>query len=382
MAGLYFHIPFCKQRCIYCDFYFITSQKSHAGFLRSIRNEVEHYARQYAHREPIETVYFGGGTPSQLLLDEWFELMAGIEEHFDLSSVGEVTAEINPGDVDLDYFRELRRLGVNRLSIGIQSFYQADLEALNRSHSAEEAEEVIHMARTAGFDDLSIDLIFGIPDQPFEYWAANLEKASRLGVTHISTYNLTVEEGTPLGRSVARGLITPTPDEQVRELYDFTIQYLRENGYQHYEISSFARDGMRSRHNESYWNHSNYIGFGPSAHSFWWLGLPAVRWSNIRNLPRYKALLQQGVVPIEDREALALDRLANEYIMLRLRTSEGIDYAVLNDKYGVDLHHERKHDLSMLMNEGFLLIEDDHILLTDKGKHVANAVTERLLLEE
>ena len=292
MISLYFHIPFCKQRCVYCDFYFVTTQKSHATYLRSLKNEIEYYAREYAKDKPIRSIYFGGGTPSQLLIEEWYELFDAIHQHFDLSQLQEVTAEINPGDVDLDYLRELRRLGIDRLSIGIQSFYQSDLESLNRSHSAEEAEEVLTLATRAGFEDFSVDLIFGIPDQPFEYWAANLEKAARLGATHLSTYNLTIEEGTPLGLSVEKGLITPTPDEELRDLYDFTMQYLTSNGYEHYEISSFARQGMRSEHNQAYWNHSNYLGFGPSAHSFWWQGLPAARWSNIRNLPRYEALLQ------------------------------------------------------------------------------------------
>lgn len=382
MAGLYFHIPFCQQRCIYCDFYFVTTNRSHAGFIAALQREIEHYAHDFAEREPIETIYFGGGTPSQLLLEEWFDVMTAVERHFDISSVREVTAEVNPGDVDLDYLRELRRLGINRLSIGIQSFFQSDLESLNRSHSADDAEEVLEMARTAGFDDFSIDLIFGIPDQPLEYWGANLEKAARLEVPHISTYSLTVEEGTPLAKQVRRGLVTPTPDDTVRELYDLTMQYLTSRGYEHYEISSFARGGHRSKHNQAYWNHANYIGFGPSAHSFWWKGLPAARWSNIRNLPRYESILHQGMAPLDDRESLMLDRLANEYIMLRIRTSDGIDTDVLNERYGADLLFEREAEVADLIGQG-LIQHDAHALrLTDAGKHVADAVTARLLLDE
>lgn len=382
MAGLYFHIPFCRQRCIYCDFYFVTTQRSHAGFIAAMKREIEHYAFEFAAREPIETLYFGGGTPSQLLLDEWFDLLDAIGRHFDLSELEEVTVEVNPGDVDLDYLRELHRLGVNRLSIGIQSFFQSDLEALNRSHSADDADEVLELARSAGFDNFSIDLIFGIPDQPFEYWGANLEKAARLDVPHISTYGLTVEAGTPLANAVRRGLITPAADEQVSDLYEFTMNYLRERGYEHYEISSFARDGKRSRHNHAYWNHSNYIGFGPSAHSFWWSGLPAARWANIRNLPRYEALLQQGHVPLDDRESLMLDRLANEYIMLCLRTSDGIDLDALQNRYGADLVHERGDRIDQLEQDGLLQLSDGRIFLTDSGKQLADAITERLLLDE
>ena len=382
MAGLYFHIPYCHQRCVYCDFYFVTTQKSHAGFIASLRREIEHYAHTYAAREPVETIYFGGGTPSQLLLDEWYNILSAVHDHFDTGAVTEVTAEINPGEVDLDYLRELRRLGVNRLSIGVQSFFADDLKAMNRSHSAEEAEAVLDLARAAGFDNFSIDLIFGFPDQPFEYWGANLEKANRLEVPHISTYSLSIEPGTPLDKLVRRGLITPTPDEQVETLYRFTMDYLRERGYEHYEISSFARPGMRSQHNHAYWFHTNYIGFGPSAHSFWWMGLPASRWNNIPNLNRYEALMKQGVAPLEDRESMSIDQLANEAIMLRLRTADGIDLKELHDRYGADLLHEQGDTVDHLTEDGLIVVRDHHLALTDEGKLLANPITERLLLDD
>src|SRR5690625_4856205 len=173
MAGLYYHIPYCHQRCVYCDFYFVTTQKSHAGFIASLRREIEHYAHTYAAREPVETIYFGGGTPSQLLLDEWYDILSAVHDHFDTGAVTEVTAEINPGEVDLDYLRELRRLGVNRLSIGVQSFFADDLKAMNRSHSAEEAEAVLDLARAAGFDNFSIDLILD-------------RKSTRLNSSHVA----------------------------------------------------------------------------------------------------------------------------------------------------------------------------------------------------
>ncbi|MFW5972679.1 MAG: radical SAM family heme chaperone HemW [Bacteroidota bacterium] len=382
MAGLYLHIPFCRQRCTYCDFYFVTTQRSHAGFIAATKREIEHYAHHYAAREPISTIYFGGGTPSQLLPEEWFELLDALYLAFDTSTLQEVTAEVNPGDVDLDYLRELRHLGINRLSIGIQSFFEDDLKALNRSHSAHEAEEILALAGTAGFENYSIDLIFGIPEQPFEYWGANLEKADRFGVPHISTYGLTIEEGTPLEKEVRRGLVNPASDESMSDLYRFTMDYLRGRGYEHYEISSFARPGMRSQHNESYWNHSNYLGFGPSAHSFWWKGLPAHRWSNLRNLPRYEAILMQGHLPLEDRETLSLDRLTNEYIMLRLRTSDGIDLAELSQRYGADLLHEKATVVQQSIREGLLSETAGRLILTDEGKLVCNALTEKLLLDE
>lgn len=305
-----------------------------------------------------------------------------MRSHFDLSELREFTVEANPDDVDVDYLRELRRVGVTRLSLGVQSFFESDLRAMNRAHDAAQAENVIQLAQAAGFEDLSIDLIFGLPDQPFEYWGANLEKAVRLGVTHVSTYGLTVERGTPLAKDIQRGLLSVPDDDTVAERYAFTMDYLRERGFEHYEISSFAKPGHRSRHNHAYWNHTNYVGFGPSAHSFWWKGLPASRWSNVRNLARYEALLQQGMPPLEDRESVSLDRLANEHIMLRLRTSDGIDLASLNERYGCDLLFEREEAIDSLASEGYLIHANNTIVLTDAGKHLCNSVTKLLLLDE
>jgi oxygen-independent coproporphyrinogen III oxidase len=382
LAGLYVHIPFCRQRCSYCDFYFVTTRASHASFLAALNREIEHYGHLYGEREPIETVYFGGGTPSRLSIEDWFGIVEQLRTHFDLSDLREFTVEANPDDVDLDYLRELRRLGVTRLSLGVQSFFESDLQAMNRAHDADQAERVIGIAHSAGFADLSIDLIFGLPDQPFEYWGANLEKAVRLGVTHISTYGLTVEPGTPLEKDIKRGLLSVPDDDTVAERYAFTMEYLRERGFEHYEISSFAKPGHRSRHNHAYWNHTNYIGFGPSAHSFWWKGLPAARWSNVRNLARYEALMKQSLPPLDDRESVSIDRLANEYIMLRLRTSDGIDLAVLNDRYGCDLLFEREEAIHSLSTQGYLIQENGSLMLTDAGKHLCNSVTKLLLLDE
>jgi oxygen-independent coproporphyrinogen III oxidase len=360
----------------------VTTVKSHAGFLAALSREIEHYGHHYGSREPLKTIYFGGGTPSQLLPEEWFGIVEQLRDHFDIDQVEEFTVEVNPGDLDRDYLRELRRVGVNRLSIGVQSFFDEDLERMNRSHNSREAEAIIEDALATGFEQMSIDLIFGLPEQPFEYWGANLEKATRLGVSHISTYSLTVEPKTPLAKSVSRGLITVPEDEVIEERYQFTMDYLRDRGYEHYEISSFAKPGQRSRHNHAYWNHENYIGLGPSAHSFWWKGLPAARWSNVRNLRRYEALLQQGMPPLDEREAISLDRLANEHIMLRLRTSDGIDLAHLNQRYGCDLLFEKDGEIDALVKDRFLQLNDGVLVLTDRGKHLCNSVTNPLLIDE
>lgn len=381
MAGLYLHIPFCSQRCVYCDFYFVTTQKSHAGFVEAMCTELAHYAHTYGGQEPIETIYFGGGTPSLLSTEALYRLLDTIHQHYDTAGVQETTLEMNPEDVDLDYLRELRRLGFDRLSIGIQSFFPADLAFMNRSHTAEQAEAVVPLARRAGFDNFSVDLIFGLPDQPEEYWAANLQKAIRLEAPHLSTYSLTIEERTVLHKQVERGLVIPPEEEALAERYRFTMAYLRSQGYEHYEISSFARPGFRSRHNQRYWDHTNYLGFGPSAHSFWWRGLPAYRWANERNLRRYEALLAGRQLPLETRDALDLDDLANEYLMLRLRTSDGLDLAHFEQRYGVDLLFEKVDTLAWLESEGYIEpIRNHRVRLTDRGKLVCDTVTSQLIL--
>lgn len=381
MAGIYVHVPFCSQRCVYCDFYFVTTTRSYGPYLSALEREIRHVGHQYASTEPIHTIYLGGGTPSVLSASEVSGILGVIREVFDTSAVAEITFELNPEDYSDQYVRELKSLGVNRLSIGIQSFFQPDLEFMNRSHSEEEAHALLDRVPEAGFDDFSIDLIFGVPGQPEEYWAANLEKAVRLGVPHISTYSLTIEPRTVLHKQVQLGNIQPEEDEVVADRFRFTMSFLRDAGYEHYEVSSFARPGHRAEHNQLYWQHRNYLGFGPSAFSFWWRGLPALRWENVRNVRRYQGLLANRHLPVVATEELDLDTLANEYIMLRLRTSEGLDLETLENQYGVDLYDERVEDLAWLESEGFIHpIRRDLVRLTDEGMIFADMVTTKLML--
>ena len=386
MAGLYLHVPFCTRRCTYCDFYFVTTRTSHASFVQALCAELGYYAAEYGRREPIETIYFGGGTPSLLALDDVAQILQAIYDGYDASAVEETTFEMNPEGADLDYLRGLRGLGIDRLSIGVQSFFADDLAFMNRSHTAEEAEAVVPLVREAGFDNFSLDLIFGLPEQPEEYWAANLQKAIRLEAPHLSTYGLTIEEKTPLAKQVQRGLVVPAGDEAMEARYAFTMEYLRQHGYEHYEISSFARPGRRARHNSLYWRHGNYLGFGPSAHSFWKEGLTAssaLRWSNVRNLKRYEALLAGRQAPLEAKERLGLDDLAGEHILLALRTSDGLDLEHLQTRYGVDLLFEKTGELAELEREGYIEpIRSGRVRLTDRGRLVCDAVTERLLLDD
>lgn len=383
MAGLYLHIPFCSQRCVYCDFYFVTTQKSHTSFVQALCSEIEHYGLSHGKKEPVETIYFGGGTPSLLHEDEIQRILQAIHTHFDTSKLGEVTLELNPEDVEQGYLEGLRAMGINRLSIGIQSFFSSDLDFMNRSHTASQAEAIIPLAREAGFENITADLIFGLPDQPEEYWAANLEKMVGLDVPHLSTYSLTVEERTPLYRLIQSGLVVPSEDDVLADRYRFTMDYLAHHGYEHYEISSFAKPGYRSQHNQSYWRHTNYLGFGPSAHSLWWrTGSMAERWSNVRNLRQYEALLSTRQLPLDSREAIDLDTLANEYIMLRLRTSDGLDLDILENRYGVDLVLEKTDELAWMEREGYIhAIRKGAVQLTDAGMLLCDSLTAKLLVD-
>ena len=384
-----------------------------------MHTELAHYAAEYASREPIETIYFGGGTPSLLPARDLSDLLDTIHRSFRTSDVCETTLEMNPDDAAPDYLRALRFLGFDRLSIGVQSFYETDLTFLNRSHTPEQAVQAIERAQEAGFDNLSVDLIFGIPDQPEEYWCANVQKLARLGVPHLSTYGLTIEERTPLYKMVARGHVAPAPEEEFAGRYRFTMDFLRERSYEHYEISSFALPGMRSRHNEIYWRHANYLGFGPSAHSFWWegrseesggsgsaeqtgpdgetasngavragmqngstqkTGTGARRWYNEASLRKYEALVQQRVPPVGGEDALSLEMLANEYIFLRLRTSDGLDVHRLKRMYGMDILSEKPDLLTALENEGYIAWSGNgRLCLTDAGKLVCDSVVEGLV---
>lgn len=380
MAGIYIHVPFCSQRCSYCDFYFVTTAKSYAPYIRALQQEIAYLGHKYGSREKIETIYIGGGTPSLLHGDDVTLILAGLGEHFDTSEVNEITFELNPEDYTDEYLRYLKHAGITRLSIGVQSFFDTDLQFMNRSHTSEESEAVIVAARRCGFDNFSVDLIFGLPDQPTEYWAANLEKAVQLGVPHLSTYGLTIEEKTPLHKQIQMGQVVPIGDDEAAELYRFTMTYLQNAGYDHYETSSFSLPSYRSRHNQGYWRHRNYLGFGPSSHSFWWAGLPARRWANVRNLKRWQALLEGRHSPVELSEELDLDTLGNEYIMLRIRTSEGLDLAELEHTYGISLYDERIVELAWLESEGLIRpIRNDLVQLTDEGKLLTDMVTSKLV---
>lgn len=352
--------------------------------MRALHTEMAYYAAQFAGHEPIRTVYFGGGTPSRLSLSEVFGLLHEARRLFGDQHWEEVTFEVNPEDISPEYLRGLRDAGVTRLSVGIQSFFEEDLRWMNRAHSADQAERCLEEIGKAGFASFSVDLIFGLPQQPFEYWAANLQKAIRLGAPHISAYSLTVEPRTVLGKRVDTGKEAAPDEDVLADRFAFTRHYLGQEGFEHYEISSYAKPGHRAVHNARYWEHANYLAFGPAAHGFWW-GPPqkgAVRWANVPNLNRYIALLEAHHVPTDEHERISYDVLANEYLMLRLRTRDGLDIETLNEKYGADLIAEKADELAALEREGLLQFNGRTLSLTTEGMLLADAVTHRLLLTD
>ena len=341
--------------------------------------EISLAARKYSDSQ-VATVYVGGGTPSRLPDEAIARIMKHLDTSFDCGKVREVTLEMNPEDVTPQRLTTLRSFGFTRVSLGIQSFFDDELDFMNRVHDAACALQAARFVARAGFESWTLDFIFGLPCQNLDRWEENLAQAIALGAPHISTYNLTIEPNTPLHNQIQRGLVTPAPDDDISVAYQVAMDRLRDAGYDHYEVSSFARAGHHAQHNRGYWTHANYLGFGPSAHSFWWQSGSARRWSNVRNLRRYSESLAAGKhAPLELDELLTASDLASEYILLRLRTAEGLCVHTLADKYGIDLASHRAEELARLTGEGLIVCAHDRVRLTDRGRHVCDAVTSCLM---
>jgi oxygen-independent coproporphyrinogen-3 oxidase len=373
MASLYLHIPFCEKKCLYCDFYSIEHLSSIEDFLAALHCEITLYA-DYAGREIFETVFFGGGTPSLLSPQQLERILSRLHHTFSISSDAEITVETNPGTVTQEKLAAYRALGVNRLSIGVQSFHEDELKFLTRIHDSSQAVRCVELARHAGFDNVSIDLIYAMPGQTRARWEATLRKAIALQPNHISAYGLIVEDGTPLARMVQARLVSPKPPDEEAEFYEFTMTFLEEHGFEQYEVSNYARPGFRSRHNTNYWRHANYLGFGPSAHSFWKQdGTTAYRWWNIANLSHYCTSLQNGRLPILQRESLDPAHLLEEEIFLGLR-SDGVRLQTLEQH-----SPSPRSFIASLIDEGAALVENDLLRLTRKGYLLCDEIAARLM---
>jgi oxygen-independent coproporphyrinogen III oxidase len=370
---LYLHIPFCKQACHYCDFHFSTNLSRKAELVTALCQEIS-LRNDYLPSALLETIYFGGGTPSLLTASELAQIFETIHRHFTVSSTAEITLEANPDDLTAEKLRMLRPF-VNRLSIGIQTFDEAALRWMNRAHNATEAERCVALAQDAGFDNLSVDLIYGIPQAGV--WPRDLEKIVALNVPHISTYALTIEPDTAFARWTKTGKLPPIDEnlaaEQVQEINKIVVA----SGYEHYEISSFCRPGHQARHNSAYWKQRPYLGIGPSAHSY----SGTTRQYNISNNGLYIKAIQQQEIPATTEYLTPADHL-NEYLLTGLRTMWGCSLPELNQLSGGDFQQKQARELAELYQTGWLIkTPDNRLLLTEAGQLFADRVAAVLFVE-
>lgn len=373
MAGIYIHIPFCKQACHYCDFHFSTSLQTKDDVIISILKEIE-IQKDYLESEKIESIYFGGGTPSILSVDEINKITDSISKHHNLSELKEVTLEINPDDINQTKVNAFKNTIVNRFSVGIQSFFDEDLKYLNRAHNSNEADTSIKMLQDAGFDNLTLDLIYGIPTSGMERWKTNLQKAFDLNVPHLSCYALTIEEKTVFGNWLDKGKIAVMDDESVNAQFNHLMDESKLNGFEHYEISNFAKAGYRAFHNTKYWLGKKYLGIGPSAHSY----NETSRQSNIANNVKYIEAFQNKKDWFEI-EFLTPENKANEYLMTSLRTIWGCNLDTLKNQFNYNTDNINEV-LNQLTADGLILVKDKNITLTKNGKLLTDSISEKLFI--
>ncbi|MFH1005181.1 MAG: radical SAM family heme chaperone HemW [Bacteroidota bacterium] len=372
MAGIYIHIPFCKQSCHYCDFYFSTSLKNKNLFLDALKKEI-YMRKDYLITKNIDTIYFGGGTPSLLSREDILCIFAELEKYFSISSDAEITLEANPDDLSRKKLREFYSTFINRLSIGIQSFSDEDLKFLNRVHNSYEALTSVKQAQDIGFSNITIDLIYGIQTLSDEQWKKNLDVAFSLGVPHISCYCLTLEPKTALHSFIKRGLAKAIDEQKGARQFDILMNEMKNNNFTQYEISNFCKDGFYSRHNSSYWKGEKYLGLGPSAHSY---NGDSRQW-NINNNSIYIRSMNEEKICFE-KEILSDEKKYNEYVMTSLRTMWGLDLNYLKENFSVSFYDYFMKESIRLLEEESIKIDGSQIVLTQKGKLLADNIISKL----
>ncbi|NNK60858.1 MAG: radical SAM family heme chaperone HemW [Flavobacteriaceae bacterium] len=371
MAGIYIHIPFCKQACHYCDFHFSTSLKKKDELISALLSEME-LRKSELINEPIETIYFGGGTPSLLAVETLETLINKVKNTFQVSIDPEITLEANPDDLLPSYIEKLSESSINRLSIGIQSFFDEDLRFMNRAHNAQEAHETLEIA-AKNFNNISIDLIYGIPNSGMERWKENIKIALAYSVPHISSYALTVEPKTALASFIKKGLVSEIDEKEVEAQFLELIDVLEANDFLHYEISNFGKKGYFSKNNSAYWKGKNYIGIGPSAHSF----IGKQRSWNIKNNSKYIQSIKTGELPSENEYLSLIDRY-NEYIMTGLRTMWGVSLDHVETTFGKPFLEDLLGAAEHFIKEHLLYIDNDNLLVTKRGKFLCDGIASHL----
>ncbi|CCX77541.1 MAG TPA: radical SAM family heme chaperone HemW [Parabacteroides johnsonii] len=373
MAGLYIHIPFCAKRCLYCDFFSNTDMKFKEPYVSAVIREMQ-LRQEYIGGEPLDTIYFGGGTPSQLQQADFERIFKTIDCLFNISSCKEITLEANPDDMTPEYVASLRNLPFNRVSMGVQSFKEKDLHFLNRRHDREQALRAVGLCKENGIPNISIDLIYGLPGQTLEEWQENLNDAIHLEIPHISAYHLIYEEGTALYKLMEAGKVAPIEEELSVTLFSTLINRLAEAGYLHYEISNFALPGYFSQHNSSYWTGKKYIGIGPSAHSY---DGESRQW-NISSLPHYLEGIRTGIPNIEI-EKLDINTKYNDFIITGLRTMWGIRTANIREQFGEEKQAYLERQAATYLHQGLLIYENDTLTLSKEGIFISDGIMSDLL---
>lgn len=376
MAGIYIHIPFCKKFCIYCDFYKVISPENKDQFIQAIKKEAQ-TRQNYLSGENISTIYFGGGTPSVLSVNEIRSVLEELNSLFSIEEKYEFTVEINPEDADLTYMKGLKRIGINRISLGIQSWKNEDLKFLNRRHDSTGAEKALRSAMDAGFDNISIDLIYGLPGMSVSDLEMNLDKSLQYDIKHISAYHLTVEQGTILGKMKNEGLFNETDEEESTNQFNLLVEKAEQAGFIHYEISNFGKEGYFSRHNTNYWKQVNYIGLGPSAHSF---NGYSRQW-NVRDVKKYISSVNKDNLLFE-KEELDIKTRFNEYIMVSLRTMWGIDLDYVERVFAKEGYDYIINLANKFRDYGLMKQDNKNLVLTNQGKMISdNIISEFMMVE-
>lgn len=372
MSSIYIHIPFCKQACHYCDFHFSTSLKKKDELVNALKTELS--LRKVELTNTVECIYFGGGTPSLLSAEELNSLIETVYTNYNVSETPEITLEANPDDLTKDKITELGKSKINRLSIGIQSFFEDDLKLMNRAHNAKEALQCIEFSKTE-FDNISIDLIYGIPGMTTQKWKENLNIALQLDIPHISSYALTVEPNTALKRFIEKGVVPPVDDDLAKQHFDILVETLQQAGYSNYEFSNFGKQGYHSKNNTAYWTGKSYLGIGPSAHSY----NGKQRSWNINNNPKYIKSIQQGIIPNEVETLSVTDRY-NEYVMTGLRTIWGISLSKIEKEFGLNFKTYVLQQAKNFIEDHLLFLDGDTIVVTKKGKFLSDGIASELFM--
>lgn len=373
MSGIYIHIPFCKQACHYCDFHFSTSLKKKDEMVSALAKEIAMRKDEFKD-EIVATIYFGGGTPSILDVDDLKMLIDVVYQNYKVDDNPEITVEANPDDLTEERIIQLSKNNINRLSIGIQSFFEDDLKMMNRAHDSQEAQRCLEIA-TQYFDNISLDLIYGVPNMSNEKWKQNIEKALSFGIPHISSYALTVEPKTALDKFIKKGIVKQPDDEVAQEHFHILVETLKENGFIHYELSNFGKPDYFSKNNSSYWLGKKYIGIGPSAHSYDGVN----RGWNISNNALYSKAIKENRLPIETEKLTLTDRY-NEYIMTGLRTIWGVSLDRIKNEFGLKYFDYLNKESKRFLEDDLLIIEDNVLQTTKKGKFLCDGIASDLFL--